>query len=50
MELTIKQEELKTVLKKLGPENWDKIEVYGVLEDDSREKIDIHKYIKELDL
>lgn len=48
MEYEIKVNELLKILQRIGYENWDKVEIYGVLEDGSKEKIDIYEFIHEL--
>lgn len=45
MEIVIKPEDLSFILKKIGPNNINKIEVFGVKDDGSREKINISEYI-----
>lgn len=47
MEYEIKIEELPKIIQRIGSENWDKVEIYGVLEDGSKEKIDIYEFIYE---
>lgn len=46
MEFEINIEELPKILQRIGSQNWDKLEIYGVLEDDSRERIDIYEFIQ----
>ena len=44
LEIEIKPEDLSFILEKIGP-NLNKIEVFGINEDGSREKIDISEFI-----
>ena len=44
LEIEIKPEDLSLFLDKIGP-NLNKIEVFGINEDGSREKIDISEFI-----
>lgn len=45
MEIVIKPEDLSLFLEKIGPNNINRIEVFGINEDGSREKINISEYI-----
>lgn len=45
MEIEIKPEDLSFILEKIGPNNINRIEVFGINEDGSREKINISEYI-----
>ena len=45
MEIQIKPEDLSLFLEKIGPNNINRIEVFGVNDDGSREKINISEYI-----
>ena len=45
MEIEIKPEDLSLLLEKIGPNNINRIEVFGVNDDGSREKINISEYI-----
>lgn len=45
MEIEIKPEDLSLFLEKIGPDNINRIEVFGINEDGSREKINISEYI-----
>ena len=45
MEIEIKPEDLSLFLDKIGPNNINRIEVFGIDEDGSREKINISEYI-----
>ena len=45
MEIEIKSEDLPMILKRIGPNNINRIEVFGMNEDGSREKINISEYI-----
>ena len=45
MEIEIKPEDLPMILNRIGPNNINRIEVFGINEDGSREKIDISEYI-----
>ena len=49
LEIEIKPEDLSFILEKIGPNNFNRIEVYGINDDGSREKIDPSEYLKELD-
>lgn len=44
MEIEIKPEDLSLFLEKIGPNNINRIEVFGVNDDGSREKINISEY------
>lgn len=50
MKIEIKPEDLSLFLEKIGPNNINKIEIFGINEDQSREKIDPSEYLKELGL
>lgn len=50
MEIEIKPEDLSYILRKIGPDNINRIEVFGIKDDESREKINISEYLKELGL
>lgn len=45
LEIEIKPEDLSLFLEKIGPDNINRIEVFGINEDGSREKINISEYI-----
>lgn len=45
LEIEIKPEDLSLFLEKIGPNNINRIEVFGINEDGSREKINISEYI-----
>lgn len=45
MEIEIKPEDLSLFLEKIGPNNINRIEVFGINEEGSREKINISEYI-----
>lgn len=45
MEIEIKPEDLSYILEKIGPNNINRIEVFGINDDGSREKINISEYI-----
>lgn len=45
LEIEIKPENLSYILEKIGPNNFNRIEVFGINEDGSREKINISEYI-----
>lgn len=45
MEIEIKPEDLSLFLEKIGPNNINRIEVFGVNDDGSREKINISEFI-----
>lgn len=45
MEIEIKPEDLSLFLEKIGPNNINRIEVFGINEDGSRVKINISEYI-----
>lgn len=45
MEIEIKPENLLIILEKIGLNNINRIEVFGINEDGSREKIDISEFI-----
>lgn len=45
MEIEIKPEDLPKILEKIGSNNINRIEVFGVNDDGSREKINISEYI-----
>lgn len=49
MEIEIKPEDLSIFLEKIGPDNINKIEVFGINDDGSIEKINISEYFKKLD-
>lgn len=44
LEIEIKPENLSYILEKIGPDNINRIEVFGINEDGSREKINISEY------
>lgn len=46
LEIEIKPEDLSLFLEKIGPDNINRIEVFGINEDGSREKINISEYLK----
>lgn len=50
MEIEIKPDDLSLFLEKIGPNNINRIEVFGVNDDGSREKINMSEYLKELGL
>lgn len=50
LEIEIKPEDLSLFLDKIGPNNINRIEVFGIKDDGSREKINISEYLKELGL
>ena len=50
MEIEIKPEDLSYILEKIGPDNINRIEVVGINDDGSREKVNISEYLKELGL
>lgn len=45
LEIEIKPEDLSYILEKIGPNNLNKIEVFGINDDGSKEKINISEYI-----
>ena len=45
LEIEIKPEDLSLFLDKIGPNNINRIEVFGIKDDGSREKIDISEFI-----
>lgn len=45
MEIQINPEDLSLFLEEIGPNNINRIEVFGINEDGSREKINISEYI-----
>lgn len=45
LEIEIKPENLLIILEKIGPNNINRIEVFGINEDGSREKIDLSEFI-----
>lgn len=45
LEIEIKPEDLSYILEKIGPDNINRIEVFGIKDDESREKIDISEFI-----
>ena len=49
LEIEIKPEDLSLFLDKIGPNNINRIEVFGIKDDGSREKIDLSEYLKKLD-
>ena len=49
MEIEIKPEDLSIFLEKIGPDNINRIEVFGINDDGSREKVNISEYFKKLD-
>lgn len=49
LEIEIKPEDLSLFLDKIGPNNINRIEVFGIKDDESREKIDLSEYLKKLD-
>ncbi|MEE1448499.1 hypothetical protein [Faecalitalea cylindroides] len=49
MEIEIKPEDLSLFLDKIGSNNINRIEVFGIKDDGSREKIDLSEYLKKLD-
>ncbi|WP_302955134.1 hypothetical protein [Faecalitalea cylindroides] len=46
MEIEIKPEDLSLFLEKIGPNNINRIEVFGVNDDGSREKINLSEIIQ----
>lgn len=50
LEIEIKPEDLSLFLDKIGSNNINRIEVFGIKDDGSREKINISEYLKELGL
>lgn len=44
LEIKLKPEDLSFILEKIGPNNIKKIEVFGINDDGSREKIDLSEY------
>lgn len=50
LEIEIKPDDLSLFLEKIGPNNINRIEVFGVNDDGSREKINMSEYLKELGL
>lgn len=46
LEIEIKPEDLSLFLDKIGPNNINRIEVFGIKDDGSREKINISEYLK----
>lgn len=49
LEIEIKPEDLSYILEKIGPNNINKIEVFGINDDGSREKIDLSEFTPTLD-
>lgn len=45
MEIFIKPEDLPIILEKIGHDNYDKIEVFGINDDGSKEKINLSEFI-----
>ena len=45
MEIQINPEDLSLFLDKIGPNNINRIEIFGINEDGSREKIDLSEFI-----
>ena len=45
LEIEIKPEDLSYILEKIGPDNINRIEVFGINDDGSREKVNISEYI-----
>lgn len=45
LEIEIKPEDLSYILEKIGPSNINRIEIFGINEDGSREKINISEFI-----
>lgn len=50
MEIEINPEDLPIILERIGLNNINRIEIFGINEDQSREKIDSSEYLKELGL
>ena len=50
MEIQINPEDLSLIIEKIGHKNINKIEIFGINEDGSKEKINISEYLKELGL
>lgn len=50
LEIEIKPEDLPIILERIGLNNINRIEIFGINEDQSREKIDPSEYLKELGL
>lgn len=46
MEIEIKPEDLSLFLEKIGPNNINRIEVFGIKDDESREKINLSEIIQ----
>ena len=49
MEIEIKPEDLPKILEKIGSNNINRIEIFGINEDGSREKIDLSEFTPTLD-
>ena len=45
VEIEINPEDLPIILERIGPNNINRIEVFGINEDGSREKIDLSEFI-----
>lgn len=50
LEIEINPEDLPIILERIGLNNINRIEIFGINEDQSREKIDPSEYLKELGL
>lgn len=50
LEIEINPEDLPIILERIGLNNINRIEIFGINEDQSREKIDSSEYLKELGL
>lgn len=46
LEIEIKPEDLSLFLEKIGPNNINRIEVFGIKDDESREKINLSEIIQ----
>lgn len=47
LEIEISQEDLPIILEKIGHDNYDKIEVFGINDDGSKEKINLYEFVIE---
>lgn len=48
LEIQINPEDLSLIIEKIGHKNINKIEIFGINEDGSKEKIDESEYLREL--
>ena len=45
MEIEINPEDLPIILERIGPNNINRMEIFGINEDGLREKVDLYEFI-----